>query len=290
MVISHGMAEHIGLYNQFARACNAQGIAVFAANHRGHGADAEILGHFADENGWDLLLSDLDSVIDFAATYRINALQTDNQQGPKAASRRPILLGHSMGSFAARHYAIRNGDKLASLILVGSNHQGCTLFRAGLFAAKVVRKVVGGRTASPLLEKLAFAQYNKGIEPLRTDCDWLSRDAAVVDAYVADPYCGFTPTAQFWVDLLGGLIEMSQIKAMREIPSTLPIYVISGSCDPVNHYGAGIHALAKALRLAGVNRVDCKLYTGGRHVILSETNKHVVHHELFDWLKQHSVS
>ena len=39
--ILHGLAEHIGRYDRFARACNQRGFAVVGHNHRGHGAGAE---------------------------------------------------------------------------------------------------------------------------------------------------------------------------------------------------------------------------------------------------------
>ncbi|WED23982.1 alpha/beta hydrolase [Vibrio sp. JC009] len=269
IVLSHGMSEHILRYEEFALACTKQGIAVLGANHRGHGAEADQLGHFADKSGWELLLKDLDTIVDYASeTFNL----------------RPVLFGHSMGSFAARHYAIRNGAKLSSLILCGSNHQGTALFKAGRFAARTVGKVIGNNQPSPFLEKLSFGNFNKKIKPLRTDTDWLCRDESVVDAYNSDPYCGFTPTPQFWIDLLSGLNEMSTPEAMSRIPSELPVYVISGDSDPVNNYGTGITALVKALKEAGIRKVDCRLYQGARHELLNETNKEEVYQDIFNWL------
>jgi alpha-beta hydrolase superfamily lysophospholipase len=270
MILSHGMAEHIARYGYFAEQCNEQGIAVLGANHRGHGEEAVQLGHFADDNGWELLLNDIDSVVNFAKA---------------SFGKTPVLLGHSMGSFAARHYAIRSGDKLSGLILVGSNHEGPLLFKLGGLLARAVRTVIGRRTPSPFLEKVSFGNFNERFEPRRTDGDWLCRDDAVVDAYGADPYCGFTPTPQFWIDLLAGLHEISQPDMMRRIPAELPVYVLSGDSDPVNKYSKGIEALVSALQNAGIKQLDCKLYSGARHELLNETNKHEVYEDIFTWLR-----
>lgn len=270
MVISHGMAEHIERYDYFAKACNQQGIAVLGANHRGHGKEAQIQMHFADENGWQLVLDDLDKIINYA-------YHTHNKKA--------ILFGHSMGSFVARHYAVQNGKKLSALILCGSNHQHKLLFNVGRTLARFEKWRVGGRTYSPFLEKLTFGNFNKRIKPLRTDQDWLTRDEAIVDANLVDPYCGQTPTVQFWVDFLTGLSEISTSEAFKKIPSNLPVYVISGEEDPVSRYGAGLESLVKALRRGGIRHVDFKLYPGARHELYNELNKDEVCSDLCLWLE-----
>lgn len=272
LVISHGMAEHIERYEKFAQVCVAQGIAVYGANHRGHGPDTTHPGHFADHDGWEKLLEDLNLVI---------------EQVTKRHGQAPILLGHSMGSFLARHYAIRYGDKLQGLILSGSNYQGPLLFHLGRVAAYLEGLRIGMDKPSPLLEKLSFGNFNKRFQPQRSDHDWLCRDTVVVDAYIADPLCGFTCTPKFWCDFLGGLVVISQSKALKRIPNTLPIYLFCGSDDPVTRYAVGVIALDKALRKAGQQDVTHQIYPQGRHEMLSETNKEQVHQDLFNWLEHH---
>ena len=104
--VLHGMAEHIDRYERMAKALNEQGYCVAGRNHRGHGKDAETLGYFADQNGWDAILEDAHDLSLFL-----------KQQYPGAPL---ILLGHSMGSFLAREYAIRYGSELDGLILSGT--------------------------------------------------------------------------------------------------------------------------------------------------------------------------
>jgi alpha-beta hydrolase superfamily lysophospholipase len=80
---------------------------------------------------------------------------------------------------------------------------------------------------------VAFNAYNKAFEPARTEFDWLSSDAAQVEAYIADPWCGILPTTQFWIDLLSGIRVIADPERQRQIPKQLPILVFSGELDPV---------------------------------------------------------
>ena len=269
IVLSHGMGEHIERYADFAKACNQNGIAVIGADHRGHGPGAQILGHFADANGWDLVLTDIGRIVKHV---------TDS------FALKPVLFGHSMGSFVARHYAVKQGQSLSGLVLCGSNHQGSLLFKAGLLAAKLERMRIGKSTPSKFLDKLSFADFNKKIKPLRTNQDWLSRDPKIVDRFIADPYCGFICTPQFWIDFLGGLNAMSKTSAFKAIPSNLPIYLISGDADPVSRYGAGLKALKKKLLQSGVTSVSSHLYQGARHELLNEVNRKEIYQNFFYWL------
>ncbi|MGB5346028.1 MAG: alpha/beta hydrolase, partial [Woeseia sp.] len=84
--IVHGLAEHAARYERFAQYLAGLGVAVIAHNHRGHGAhlDSSELGHFADRDGWQKVLGDVELVHAFAA----------QKFGPVPR----LLFGHSMGS------------------------------------------------------------------------------------------------------------------------------------------------------------------------------------------------
>src|SRR5687768_14858320 len=69
VVISHGMAEHSARYARLAEGLTSAGYAVYANDHRGHGhtpTNPADLGHFADRNGFAMVVSDLQQVIDAA--------------------------------------------------------------------------------------------------------------------------------------------------------------------------------------------------------------------------------
>jgi len=269
MVLSHGMAEHIERYEAFALACNAAGIAVYGANHRGHGNDAPVLGHYADEGGWHKVINDLDLIIDDVAKRHAVPL---------------VLFGHSMGSFIAQQYAILHGNKLKGLILSGSNYQSPTMYKLVSIASKIEKMRIGARSPSSFLDFLSFGSFNIKLKPVRTTSDWLSRDPVQVDKYINDSYCGFPCTPQFWLDFMSGLISISQKSEIAKIPNKLPIYIFSGDKDPVGLQGKGVLALEQHITNNGCSEVQCKLYSGGRHEMLNESNSSEVFDDVTNWV------
>ncbi|MFZ5756063.1 MAG: alpha/beta hydrolase [Pseudomonadota bacterium] len=275
LVIAHGMAEHAARYDPLAEHLAARGIAVYALDHRGHGASATQpadIGHYADENGWALVVGDLARLLDHAHAAHPGLPL--------------VLLGHSMGSFIAQACAIAHGDRLHALALSGSNYGSTVLYRVARVLARIEKFRQGARGKSALLEFLSFGAFNKPFAPARTGYDWLSRDPAEVDKYIADPLCGFRVSNQLWIDLLGGLIAISDVKNLARIPHALPVYVFGGDRDPVGQAGRGLPKLVEKLAEAGVRNVRLKLYREGRHEMLNESNRAEVFADLEKWLDE----
>jgi len=265
--LMHGMAEHIDRYNAFAEFLSSQGFDVIAHNHRGHGEE-QIPGHYADQQGWEKIIQDIVDV---------------QQQAIKNRELPLILFGHSMGSFIAQGYAIRHSERIAGLILSGSNYQSPFLYHAGKLVAKIERKRLGNK-GSGLLDKLSFASFNNHFKPARTEFDWLSRDQQEVDKYIADNGCGFPCSGETWHQLFDGLIEISNVTNLKRIRSDLPVYLFGGDKDPVGNMGKGLPALDHKLRQSGHNNVTLRLYKDGRHEMLNETNKQEVYQDINNWL------
>lgn len=276
-VIAHGMAEHSDRYAPLAAFLNARGGVVYAVDHRGHGrsiACPEDTGHFADpipgQDGWARVVSDLHHVIQHVRATHPNLPL--------------VLFGHSMGSFIAQATAIAHGRDIDVLVLSGSNHNAPMLYRAARVIARLEKLRQGPRGKSALLEFLSFGSFNKGFRPTRTAYDWLSRDPAEVDQYIANRLCGFRVSNQLWIDLLGGLIDISQQKNLSRLPHNLPVYLFGGDRDPVGRNGKGLPQLEKMLRKAGLKNVTTTLYRDGRHEMLNETNRAQVLADLGTWL------
>ncbi len=196
-----------------------------------------------------------------------------------------ILLGHSMGSYIAQAYLLHHSASLNGAILSGSNFQPVALYRAAELIARIERARQGLRGRSALIDFLSFGSFNKAFKPNRTAFDWLSRDPVEVDKYINDPLCGFRCTNQLWVDLLGGLQQISKASNLAQIDPGLPILVIGGECDPVSE-GKRLKSLAHALREAGCQNLQLTLYPQARHEVFNETNRDVVTADVLTWLDQ----
>ncbi|MEO7132114.1 MAG: lysophospholipase [Dermatophilaceae bacterium] len=274
--IAHGMAEHSDRYERFAEELTAAGYAVYANDHRGHGKTAvtpDAVGYFADQRGFETVVEDMHRV---------------TEQARKEQPDLPLfLIGHSMGSFLSRSYAARFGRGLAGLILSGTAGDPGALGKVGLGLALLQGRLRGRRHPSGLLDTLTFGQYGSAFKPNRTKFDWLSRDEAEVDKYIADPKCGELFTAGFFADLLGGLASINNDATVSRVPKGLPIHLMSGSRDPVGDNGKGVTQVADQFRRLGVTDVTVKLWPDGRHEMLNEINRDEVSAELIAWLDAH---
>ncbi|CAN5530942.1 alpha/beta hydrolase [soil metagenome] len=270
LLIAHGLAEHGGRYARLAAALTAIGIVVYAHDHRGHGpaCPPADLAFFADHHGWRACLDDIHAVA-----------QTIRSSHPDL----PLLFfGHSMGSFMGQSYIAEHGDDLAGAVLSGSAGPPPAILRvAGLLLA-IERLRVGPRGHSKLIQSLMFDGLNKPFEPARTPYDWLSRDPAEVDAYAADPLCGFPLTAQLARDVAGALADLGSAELAARVPKDLPLYIFSGERDPV---GAKLPGLIDSYRAAGLTRLTTRIYSDGRHEMLNEINRDEVTADLIAWVE-----
>lgn len=267
----HGLGEHVTRYDRFAQAAMAHGYAIVAHNHRGHGPETENIGFFSPAKGWDFLVDDGHRVSEFL-----------QQRFPGLAV---VLLGHSMGSYIAQAYASRFGQELAALVLSGSTWPSRPKLIVGRLLARLVSWRRGLQNVSPLLDKLGFGDFNQHFEPARTELDWLSRDPDEVDTYINDPLCGGPYTVGLWMDLLGGLLQISKSEALRQIPSDLPILITGGADDPVGGE-AGMRELAARYEASGHHQLSAKIYAGGRHEMLNETNRDEFTADVLRWIAE----
>ena len=270
--IAHGMAEHMERYDETARMLCSHGYMVALHNHRGHGREwpENRLGHFADRNGWDKVILDMHTIM--------TRMKNDHPGIPY------ILLGHSMGSFAAREFTLRYGKELNALVLSGTGYYP----KALCFAGMLLSSLFPGKKAAPFLNKLAFASNNNAFSPSRTPFDWLSRDTTEVDRYIADPRCGFVFTGASYKAFFKGLYAIAGTDRLHDIPITLPVYFLSGAQDPVGQMGKGVRRIAQDMQSIGQARVTVKLYPGARHELFHEINRPEVWNDLISWL-DHSM-
>jgi alpha-beta hydrolase superfamily lysophospholipase len=255
--VTHGMGEHALRYAELASALNAEGWTVTAQDHRGHGASvtsADDLGQIGAD-GWTGLVEDIEAVRGYSSDL--------------AAGSPLVLFGHSMGSFAVQQYL-------------------------PTYAAGVDAVVLTGTAVLDLLEPaldldapLDLAMFNAPFAPARTDFDWLSRDEARVDEYLADPLTGFGLDIEGAKQLFLGARPLADAEVLSKIPSDLPIYIAVGDADPVNGGLALAHPVAERYLAAGITDVELKIYPGARHELTNETNRDEFTNDLIVWLNAH---
>ena len=251
--LTHGMGEHAQRYDPLAQALNDARFVVYAQDHRGHGAsaDPDAYGDLGS-GGWAALVDDIGLL-----SAKIRA---DHPDLPL------ILLGHSMGSFAVQQYLLDHSADVDGVVLTGT--AAIDLLEPAL----------------DLDQPLDLTLFNAAFQPARTDYDWLSRDEAIVDAYIADPACGFeidVDSAKVMFTGARRLADPAQVAALR---SDLPVYIAAGEADPVNGGLALLTPLTDRLKSAGLTDVTVRIYPGARHEILNETNRDEVIAALNSWL------
>ena len=273
LVIHHGMAEHQERYLGFIDYLCRNGIAVYMhdmANHGKSNTDYELTGWFGEKDGWKGLIQDFRRNVEFA--------RSENPD------KKLIVMGHSMGSFICRCYtSMYPNDGFIGAIYMGTGGPN-PIAGMGLAMASMMGGVQGKRHKSKTLDKMTFGSYGKKFEG-RTNFDWLTRDTAIVDKYIADPYCGFLFTIQGMHDLVALNIAANEDSWYAGIPAEAKILLTSGAEDPVGEYGKGIHAIHDKLLATGHTQVTLKLYPDCRHEILNELNKAEVMADILAWIK-----
>ena len=268
LLLHHGMAEHCGRYEGFLQAFTDMGYAVFMHDMLGHGrscATPEERGFFGEKDGYNILIQDARQLYDIARG--------------EYPDKKLVIAGHSMGSFIMRCFTARYPDlDYAAAIYIGTGGPN-PLANISVALTTAVGALKGKRYRSKWMENTGFKGYNDRCEG-RTDSDWLSRDQASVDDYLADNACGFTFTVAAYGDLGRLLLESSSDQWYQRIPAQLPILFVSGQEDPVGNYGAGVRAVSEKLQATGHTRVQVLLYPGARHEILRETNSPEVYRDI----------
>ena len=268
VLVLHGMSEHSGRYARFAGALNDAGWAVYALDHRGHGVTSESSGRgILGAGGIDGVFRDVDELRDIAR----------QETGDVPV----VVFGHSMGALIAQGYVERRGERLTGCILSGSPgaNEDLAELVEGLRAA-----VDGGMGDEPIA---LLSGFNGMFEPARTPFDWLSRDEAEVDAYIADPYCGdnLPMTYGFLVEMLGMSVGAMHPDGIARIPKDLPILLVTGEQDAASNAAEFVRELERRLRDAGLD-VTSRYYPGARHEVLNEINRDEVQADILGWLER----
>lgn len=247
--ISHGMGEHALRYRKPLQPLLDAGIAIYANDHRGHGRTATNRSELGDFGA-----------AGFAGLVDDMARLTKVARGEHPA-KKLVLLGHSMGSFAAQIYVVEHSALIDGLVLSGSA------------AFDLLQAPRGG-----------LRSVGESMGKTRTPFDWLSRDETEVDAYIADPLCGFTVDDASRNSMFAAGAVAVDPKQLAKIRKDLPLYIFAGDKDPINADLTRLTPLVERYRAAGISDITTDFYHDGRHEMLNETNRDEVVRNLLNWL------
>jgi len=273
--ISHGMCDYIENYARLAEYFCERGFVVCGNDHLGHGNTAEDsrdLGYFGS-GGYHTLVKDLRKMNKFIrASYPGTPL---------------VMLGHSMGSFLARIYAVEYPDTYDGIIFEGTMGFGNPT-KAGAMLASAIAKSRGSHFRSKLLYDLAFRSYNVKFSG-EGEFAWLSRDKSVGERFAKDMQRNFIFTADGYAALFSAITAISKPSWAESFPKSKPTLLASGEMDPVGAYGKGPVEVYDRLVECGCDEVSLKLYEGARHELHTEINKEEFFADLVSWIEKNKL-
>lgn len=273
--IVHGMSEHIDRYDEFARYLAGKGILVVGEDHLGHGKTAAgggTYGYFCEDDAATVLVRDV---------HRLKKIMQEEYPGVMY-----LILGHSMGSFILRNYLLRYGTGINGAVICGTGMPP----KRDLFFARMVTAIqkvfLGSKHIARFVDRVSFGNYNDRFEPVRTEFDWLSREKANVDRYMADKMCGFTFTLNGFATLFQLIHNCYDEEKLAAMPKRLPLFLIAGMDDPVGDYGKGVEKVYQSYLEYGMQNVQMKLYEKDRHELLNEPDREQVYSDIYRWILQ----
>ncbi|MDP1794391.1 MAG: lysophospholipase [Acidimicrobiales bacterium] len=267
VLIAHGASEYGARYDRFASFLTSNGFVAYAQDHRGHGETGKANGvGITGPGGWDAIVEDQLEMVRLARA---------DHPGLKVA-----LFAHSMGSMMAQRFVQLHGDEIDALVLSGS--LGSLDGLDGIIEMLAPAVAEAGDSPFPL-----SGGFNEQFSEKRTDYDWLSRDQAEVDKYIADPFCGDNNplTLRFALEMMQLLQTTWKPENEANVPD-IPTLFITGALDPVGQNGATVRDLEARYKAAGVTDLTALYYPEARHELLNETNRDDVQNDVLGWLNR----
>ncbi len=271
--ISHGMIDHILRYENFIEYFTENGYAVAGNDHLGHGESIkteEDFGYFGSAPAIEYILKDL-----HALNRRLREIYP---------AFKPVLLGHSMGSFLSRLYAEKYPNSISGHIIHGTGGPMGAVLPMGKALVGTIIFFKGKRHRSSFVKNIAFMGYNSKFPKEEGANAWLTSDASQITTRDTDPKTSFTFTVSAYRDLFSMVGNSNSKKWFSEYPKSLKTLIVSGDADPVGNYGKGPEYVYKHLLIQGVQNLTFKLYSKARHELFNERCREEVFSDIKEWL------
>ncbi len=288
--ISHGMAEHIDRYDEFARFLAERQILVIGNDHMGHGKSInseEDLGYFSipfiGAKGKDKEKYTSSSLAVQDLRYITKVVKKHYPGVPY------ILLGQSMGSFLARRYMMEYGREIDGAILMGTGNPPYKEVLLGKILCGLISKIKGDRHRSKLLYLLMFGTYNKRIKKPVGKNAWITSDNERIKLYNQDKKCGYIFTVNGIKALFSTILFVEKESNIAKIPKDIKTLLISGSDDPVGGYTKQVKEVYEQYKKHGMEDISVKFYEESRHELINEKVREYVFKDIDEWICEHTV-
>jgi len=248
--ISHGMVEHAGRYDIFAREMNKKGFIVVADDHRAHGVTDEKNLGYSDGDIWENTLSDIETLCELVK---------------KEYGLPVVLFGHSYGSFLSQAF-IRRYSGLSGAVIGGSNYFVGPTVGFGRFVAALGKTFKGADKPAYMLKKASFDAYDKKFD----GGSFISSLPEECKRYEEDKFCNFVCSHNFYYSFFGGVKKLYKKGGVSL--DGFPILLIAGADDPVGNMSKGVLKLEKWYKGQGAD-VKCVLYPKVRHEFLNDVSR-----------------
>ncbi len=285
--ISHGMAEHISRYDEFAGFLAERGILAVGNDHMGHGLSInsdDDLGYFSipvkgvrgrkkeKYSSSALAVKDL---------YHVTKIVKKHYPGVPY-----IVMGHSMGSFLVRRYLMEYGKEADGAIIMGTGNQSKAEVIAAMTLCDIIGIIKGERYRSKSLDTIIFGMYNRRIKNEKEKNAWITSDKEMLKKYNEDEKNGFLFTINGLKALLSTVWYIKQDKNIKKIPMDVKMLILSGREDPVGSYGKRVEEVYNRYAEQGIKDISIKLYDDCRHELLNEKIREKVYEDIYEWIME----
>lgn len=277
--IVHGKNEHKFRYAAFMRFLAAHGYLTIANDHRGHGESVlspDDRGYLY-KNGARSLVEDMHEITLDVKEYAANKCGRNDL---------PLtMLGHSMGSLAARCYIRKYDTDIDKLCIIGSPSRS-KMVRQGLLMVRTLEAIEGKRARSKLAKLLIMGvSYEFKFRKEGLYNAWTNTDVDAVIEKNNDPLCRFNFTLSGYEDMLK-LSRLTYKGGFTPQNPDMPIRFFSGADDPCALSRKKFVGSIRRLKKIGYTDVRGKLYNGMRHDILHERNKMRVYADILGFIRR----
>lgn len=273
--INHGLAERGLRYARFADAMAAKGFHVYTHDHRGHGSTTAPDAPpriFAAEDGVAKVIADVAAVHDLIATEH---------------PRLPVILfGHSLGGLIGLNFVLRHSSRVRAAAIWNANFSAGVAGRLAQAILAWERFRLGSDVPSRILPKLTFEAWAKQVPNRRTEFDWLSRDPAEVDKYIADPLCGWNASVSMWQDVFRFVFSGADDRNFESVRKDLAFNLVGGEKDPATSGGKAVKNLEQRMKRMGFSNLVSRIYPETRHESLNELNRDMITAEFAVWAER----